>query len=85
MTIDTQEETIVELREKVLSLKKEQRSANQPRSRQSTEPRVSTKPLSRQSIENHTRRESFTLFNNDHHKSFKFSNSPVFIGEGEST
>ncbi len=28
MTIDTQEETIIELREKVLSLKKRQRSAN---------------------------------------------------------
>ncbi len=84
-TIDTQEETIVELREKVLSLKKRQRSANQPRSRQSTESQVSTKPLPRQSIENHTRRESFTLFDNDHHKSFKFSNSSVFIDEGEST
>ncbi len=85
MTIDTQEETIVELREKVLSLKKKQRSANQSRSRQSTESRVSTKPLPRQSIENHTRRESFTLFNNNHHKSFKFSNSSVFIDEDEST
>jgi len=85
MTIDTQEETIVELREKVLSLKKRQRSANQLRPRQSTESRVSTKSLPRQSIENHTRRESFTLFNNDHHKSFKFSNSFVFIDEDEST
>jgi len=85
MTIDTQEETIVELREKVLSLKKRQHSVNQSRSRQSTESRVSMKSLSRQSIENHTRRESFTLFNNDHHKSFKFSNSSVFIDEDEST
>jgi len=85
MTIDTQEETIIELREKVLSLKKKQRSANQSRSRQSTESRVSTKSLPRQSIENHTRRESFTLFNNDHHKSFKFLNSSVFIDEDEST
>ena len=85
MTIDTQEETIVELREKVLSLKKGQRSANQSRSRQPTESRVSTKSLPRQSIENHTRRESFTLFDNDHHKSFKFSNLSVFIDEGEST
>ncbi len=85
MTIDTQEETIIELREKVLSLKKRQRSANQSRSRQSTESRVSTKSLSHQSIENHTRRESFTLFDNDHHKSFKFLNSSVFIDEGEST
>ena len=85
MTIDTQEETIIELREKVLSLKKEQRSANQPRSRQPTEPRVSTESLPRQFIENHTRRESFTLFDNDHHKSFKFSNLSVFIDEDEST
>ncbi len=79
MTIDTQEETIINLREKVLSLKKRQRSANQSRSRQST------KSLSRQSIENHTRRESFTLFNNDHHKFFKFSNSSIFTDEDEST
>jgi len=62
-----------------LSLKKKQRSANQSRSRQPT------KPLSRQSIENHTWRESITLFDNDHHKSFKFSNSSVFIDEDEST
>ncbi len=84
MTIDTQEETIIELREKVLSLKKRQRSANQSWSHQSTESRASTKSLPRQSIENHTRRDSFTLFNNDHHKSFKFSNSSVFIDEDES-
>ncbi len=43
------------------------------------------KSLLHQSIENHTRRESFTLFNNDHHKSFKFLNSSVFIDEDEST
>ncbi len=85
MIINTQEETIIELREKVLSLKKKQRSANQSRSRQSTESRVSMKSLSRQSIENHTRHESFTLFNNDHHKSFKFLNLSVFIDEDEST
>ncbi len=85
MTIDTQEKTIIELQEKVLSLKKKQHSANQFQSCKSTESRVSTKSLPRQSIENHTRRESFTLFNNDHHKSFKFSNSSVFINEDEST
>jgi len=79
MTIDTQEETIVDLREKVLSLKKKQRSTNQFRSRQST------KSLPRQSIENHTWRESFTLFNNDHHKFFKFLNSSIFTDEDEST
>ncbi len=75
-TIDTQEETIVELWKKVLSLKKKQRSANQFRPRQSTK--------SRASIENHTRRKSFTLFNNDRHKFFKFSNSSIFTDEDES-
>jgi len=35
ITINTQEETIIKLRKKVLSLKKKQRSANQSRSRQS--------------------------------------------------
>ncbi len=77
VTIDTQEETIIKLQEKVLSLKKRQRSANQSRSRQSTK--------SRASIENYTRRESSTLFDNDHHKFFKFSNSSIFTDEDEST
>ena len=76
-TIDTQEKTIAELREKVLSLKKKQCSANQSRSQQSTK--------SRASIKNHTRRESFTLFNNDHHKFFKFLNSSIFTDKDEST
>ncbi len=76
-TIDTQEETIIELREKVLSLKKKQRSTNQSRSRQSTK--------SRASIENHTRRKSFTLFDNNHHKFFQFLNSFIFINEDKST
>ncbi len=76
-TIDTQEETIVDLREKVLSLKKKQRSANHFRSQQSTK--------SRTSIKNHTWRELFTLFDNDHHKFFKFLNSSIFTDEDEST
>ncbi len=79
MTINTQEETIINLWKKVLSLKKKQHSANQSQSRQST------KSLSRQSIENHIQCESFTLFNNDHHKFFKFSNSFIFTDEDEST
>ncbi len=37
------------------------------------------------SIENHTRRKSFTLFNNDHHKSLKFSNLFIFTDEDELT
>ncbi len=65
-------------------LKKVLHSANQSWSHQSTESQVSTKFLLRQSIENHTQRKSFTLFNNDHDKSFKFSNSSVFIDEDES-
>ncbi len=76
-TIDTQEETIVELREKVLILKKKQRSANQSRSRQSTK--------SQASIENYTRQKSSTLFDNDHHKFFKFLNSSIFTDEDELT
>ncbi len=47
--------------------------------------RQSTKSLSRQFIENYTWRKSFTLFNNDHHKSFKFLNSSAFIDKDEST
>jgi len=43
------------------------------------------KSLLRQFIENHTRCKLFTLFNNDHHKSFKFLNLSVFINEDEST
>ncbi len=85
MTINTQEETIINLQEKVLSLKKRQCSVNQSRSHQFTESQVSMKSLFHQSIKNHTWRESFTLFNNDHHKSFKFSNLFVFINEDEST
>ncbi len=77
MTINTQEEIIIKLWEKVLSLKKRQRSANQSWSRQSMK--------SQASIENHTWRKSFTLFNNDHHKFFKFSNLFIFTDEDEST
>ncbi len=79
MTINTQEETIIDLQKKVLSLKKRQRSANQSQSRQFT------KSLLHQFIENHTWCESFTLFNNDHHKFFKFLNSFIFTDEDEST
>jgi len=77
MTINTQEETIIELREKVLSLKKRQRSANQSQSRQFMK--------SQASVENYTRQESSTLFNNDHYKFFKFLNSFIFTDEDELT
>ncbi len=83
MIIDTLEETNKRYREKMLNLKNKLKevlhSANQ------SQPRQSTKSLPRQSIENHTRRESFTLFDNDHHKFFKFSNSSIFTDEDEST
>ncbi len=77
VTIDTQEEIIIELREKVLSLKKRQRSANQSRSQQFMK--------SQASIKNYTRQKLFTLFDNDYHKFFKFSNSFIFTDEDEST
>ncbi len=76
-TINTQEETIIELRKKVLSLKKKQRSANQSRSQQSMK--------SWAFIKNYTWRESSILFNNDYHKFFKFLNSFIFTDEDEST
>ncbi len=89
MIIDTLEETNKCYQKKMLNLKNKLKevlhSANQSQSHQSTESRVSMKSLSRQSIENHTWRESFTLFNNDHHKSFKFLNSFIFIDKDEST
>ena len=76
-TIDTQEETIIKLWKKVLSLKKRQRSANQSQSQQSTK--------SQASIKNHTQQKLFTLFDNDHHKFFKFLNSFIFTDEDELT
>ncbi len=83
MIIETLKETNKHYQEKMLNLKNKLKevsySVNQSQSRQST------KSLSRQSIKNHTRCESFTLFNNDHHKSFKFLNSSVFINKDEST
>ncbi len=89
MIIDALEETNKRYQEKMLNLKNKLKevlhSTNQSRSHQSTESQVSTKSLSRQSIENHTWHESFTLFDNDHHKSFKFLNSFIFIDEDEST
>ncbi len=87
--IDTLEEINKRYQEKMLNLKNKLKevlhSANQSWSHQSTESRVSTKSLSWASIKNYTRRESSTLFNNDHHKSFKFSNSFIFTDEDEST
>ncbi len=77
MTINTQEEIIIKLWKKVLSLKKKQRSADQSWSRQSMKFQAF--------IKNYTQRKLFTLFNNNHHKFFKFLNSFIFINEDEST
>ena len=89
MIIDTLKEINKHYWKKMLNLKNKFKevlhSMNQSQSHQSTESQVSMKSLSHQSIKNHTRCKSFTLFNNDHHKSFKFSNSSVFINEDEST
>ncbi len=89
MIINTLEEINKHYWEKMLNLKNKLKevlhSANQSWSHQSTESRVSMKSLSWAFIKNYTRRESFTLFNNDHHKSFKFLNSSIFIDEDEST
>ncbi len=81
MIIDTLEEINKRYWEKMLNLKNKLKevshSTNQTRSQQSTK--------SRASIENYTRRESSTLFDNDHHKFFKFSNSFIFTDEDELT
>ncbi len=58
-------------------LKEVLHSTNQSRPQQSTKPWAF--------IENYTRRKSSTLFDNDHHKFFKFSNSFIFTDEDEST
>ncbi len=81
MIIDILEETNKRYQEKMLNLKNKLKevlhSANQLWSRQSMK--------SRASIKNYTRRESSTLFDNNHHKFFKFSNSFIFTDEDEST
>ncbi len=89
MIINTLEEINKCYQKKMLNLKNKFKevlhSTNQSWSHQFTESQVFMKSLFHQSIENHTWRESFTLFNNDYHKSFKFLNSSVFINEDEST
>ncbi len=89
MIIDTLEETNKRYWKKMLNLKNKLKevlhSVNQSRSHQSIESWVSTKSLSWASIKNYTRRKSFTLFDYDHHKFFKFSNSSIFTDEDEST
>ncbi len=93
-TMNTLEETNTRLQEIMLKLKEKQRSADQLRSRQSTESRSTMNYLSQQdieshaSIENHTRQETstkFISFENEHHRFYKFSNLSIFTDEDEST
>ncbi len=81
MIINTLKETNKHYWKKMLNLKNKLKevlhSVNQSRSHQFTK--------SWAFIKNYTRQESFTLFNNDHHKFFKFLNSFIFIDEDEST
>jgi len=60
MTIDSQEKIIIKLQEKVLSLKKRQRSADQSQSQQSTESQSTTNHLSQQDIKLHAFVENHT-------------------------
>ena len=81
MIINTLKETNKHYWKKMLNLKNKLKevlhSANQSWSQQSTK--------SQASIKNYTRWESFTLFDNDHHKFFKFLNSFIFTDEDELT
>ncbi len=81
MIIDTLEKTNKRYWKKMLNLKNKLKevlhSANQTQSQQSTK--------SWAFIKNYTWQELSTLFDNDHHKFFKFSNSFIFIDEDEST
>ncbi len=61
----------------MLILKKRQRQIDQSWEHQDIK--------SRAFIKNRTQRETFTLFENDHHKFFKFSNFSIFTDEDEST
>ncbi len=94
MTMNTLEEINTRLQETMLKLKEKQRSADQLRSRQSTESWSTTNHLFQQdieshaSIENHTQRETstkFISFENEHHWFYKFSNLSIFTDEDESS
>ncbi len=90
---DELEEKINQLQSERLNFKAKQRQADQSMSRQETqsvEHRVNQKETSLTSEVDQrswSSRESFTLFDNenDHHKSIKFSNSPIFIDTDEFT
>jgi len=90
---DELEEKINQLQSERLNSKAEQRQADRPMPRQETQPaehRANQKEASpTPEVDQRPRSswESFTLFDNenDHHKSTKFPNSPIFIDTGEST
>ena len=94
MTINTQEEIIIKLQEKVLSLKKKQHSADQSQSQQSIKSQSTMNHLFQQdiklhaSIKNHTQQEmfiKFISFENEDHQFYKFLNSFIFTDEDELT
>ncbi len=90
---DELEEKIHQLQGERLNFRAEQRQADRPMPRQETQPaehRVNQEEASSTpEVDQRPRssRESFTLFNNgnDHHKSVKLPDSPIFIGTDDST
>ncbi len=90
---DELEEKINQLQSERLNFKAEQRQADRSMPRQETQPvehRVNQEEASSTpEVDQRPRssRESFTLSGNgnDHHKSIKFPNSPIFIDTDEST
>ncbi len=90
---DELEEKINQLQSERLNSKAEQRQADRPMPRQETQPaehRANQKeapPTPEVDQRPRSSRESFTLSDNgnDHRKSTKFPDSPIFTGTGEST
>jgi len=90
---DELEEKINQLQSERLNFKAKQRQADQSMSRQETQPvehwvnQKETSSISEVDQRSWSSRKSFTLFDNEnnHHKSIKFSNSPIFIDTNEST
>ena len=76
-SIDILKEINTQLWEKMLILKEKQHQANQSWAWQDIK--------SWAVIKNSTQWESFTLFENNHHKFFKFLNSFIFTDEDELT
>ncbi len=77
MSINTLKKINTQLWKEMLILKEKWSQADQSQEHQDIELQAS--------IKNWTWRETFTLFENDHHKFFKFLNSSIFTDEDEST